>query len=71
MLQTNEEVLEKLNKEKDDLNDKIWRLNVFLASDHVDHISGEHFRLLCIQEKVMHSYVEILDGRISLIKAKL
>ena len=52
-------------KEKEDLDEKISKLNEFLSGDGTRNLALEDLRLLSDQFYVMHEYSKILARRIS------
>ena len=52
-------------KEKEDLDEKISKLNEFLSGDGTRNLALEDLRLLSDQFYVMHEYSKILSRRIS------
>lgn len=62
----NKELIKKLKKEQDDLNEKLWNL-FFFIDDQEDSqtISSYHLNLLKAQRDVMCKYSDILEMRIS------
>lgn len=62
----NKELIKKLKKEQDDLNEKLWNL-FFFIDDQEDSqtISSYHLNLLKAQRDVMCKYSNILEMRIS------
>lgn len=62
----NKELIKKLKKEQDDLNENLWNL-FFFIDDQEDSqtISSYHLNLLKAQSDVMCKYSDILGMRIS------
>lgn len=62
----NKELIKKLKKEQDDLNEKLWNL-FFFIDDQEDSqtISSYHLNLLKAQRDVMCKYSDILEMCIS------
>lgn len=62
----NKELIKKLKKEQDDLNEKLWNL-FFFIDDQEDSqtISSYHLNLLKAQRDVMCKYSDILEMRIN------
>lgn len=62
----NKELIEKLKKEQDELNKKLWKL-FFFINDQEDSqtISNYHLDLLKAQREAMSKYSDILGMRIS------
>lgn len=56
---------ERVKKEKNELDQKITKLNEFLASDATRNVSLEDMRLLSDQYFIMKDYSSILGKRIS------
>lgn len=61
----NEELIEKLKKEQEDLNEKLWKLFFFLDSQKDNQtISNHHIDLLKAQREAMLKYSDVLAMRI-------
>lgn len=64
-----ETFLDRLKKEREELNDKIVKLNAFITGNtgFGDLSDGNKF-LLCQQARIMIDYRDILDVRLELIR---
>lgn len=56
--------LERLIEERDELREKVTKLNTFLMSDKVKNITKKQLELLKQQEQYMFNYLHILNLRI-------
>ncbi len=56
--------LDRLKAERDEVNERLFKLEGFLYSDESVGLSGPDRFLLTIQADIMHAYEEILDARI-------
>lgn len=56
--------LDRLRAERDEVNERLFKLEGFLYSDESVGLSGPDRILLTIQADIMHAYEEILDARI-------
>ena len=62
----NKELIKKLKKEQDDLNEKIHKLDLFITKqDKIQTISDLQLNLLNVQRDAMWKYSEVLTMRIS------
>lgn len=52
--------------ERDDLDDKVGKLDVFIHSDHFEKVGKRSQELLTVQLGAMREYLSILDQRIEL-----
>ena len=57
-------------EEKFQLDDKIQKLEAFLASDKVQHVDGHEITLLGSQLQAMKTYSAFLNARIQYWKSK-
>ena len=64
-----DKIIEKLIKEKENLDSLIGKLETFLESDLSDGIEMTQISLLNIQLKSMHTYSQCLLERINLLQA--
>jgi len=56
---------ERLNKERDELEEKFVKLGEFLQNDKYDKLPDTQRYLLTIQHNVMAMYLNVLDLRIA------
>lgn len=56
--------LDRLKAERDEVNERLCKLEGFLYSDETVALSGADMFLLTIQADIMHAYEEILCERI-------
>lgn len=56
--------LDRLKAERDEVNERLFKLEGFLYSDETAGLSGPDMFLLTIQADIMHTYEEILCERI-------
>lgn len=56
--------LDRLRAERDEVNERLFKLEGFLYSDESVGLSGPDRFLMTIQADIMHAYEEILDARI-------
>lgn len=62
----NKELIKKLKKEQDDLNEKLWKLHFFITDQEDSQtISSYHLNLLIVQRDAMSKYSDVLGMRIS------
>lgn len=62
----NEELIKKLKKEQEDLNEKLWKLFFFIDGQEDNQtISNYHLDLLKSQREAMLKYSDVLAMRIS------
>lgn len=62
----NKELINKLKKEQDELNKKLWKLFFFIdGQEDSQTISNHHLNLLKAQREAMCKYSEVLGMRIS------
>lgn len=62
----NKELIKKLKKEQDDLNEKLWKLFFFIDDQKESQtISNYQFNLLVEQRDAMSKYSEVLGIRIN------
>jgi hypothetical protein len=59
-----ETLIEKLNQEVAELNEKVHKLQKFISSEQWDFVSSAQKGLLLFQLRVMGTYFEILNQRI-------
>ena len=62
----NKELIKKLKKEQDDLNEKIHKLDLFITKqDKIQTISDLQLNLLNVQRDAMSAYSNVLGMRIN------
>lgn len=62
----NEKLIQKLKKEQKDLNEKIYKLDIFITNpDNSQTISDLQFNLLTVQYNAMSAYAKVLGMRIN------
>lgn len=65
----NEKLIQKLKKEQKDLNEKLYKLDLFITNpDNSQTISDLQFNLLTVQYNAMLAYAKVLEMRISDLK---
>lgn len=62
-----EDFVKRLIVEKDELNDKLTKLSLFITLDKFKELDKEMQDLLSKQEQIMQEYVEILDRRVEIL----
>lgn len=62
--------LERMKKEKEELDIKIEKLAAFLEKDNEEDLSEKEIGLLIVQHNVMSTYSFILKERIELVEGK-
>lgn len=61
---------DRLVVEKQQLDERIHKLEAFLASDKVNDIAPAQYSLLTIQVQAMNTYSKVLTCRISLLQTE-
>ena len=59
-----DEWLKNLIAERDQVRERLAKLDVFLASERLERVSRHHQLLLPIQQSAMQSYLRVLDARL-------